>query len=53
MSGSGSAIYGLFRTRAAALAAAKTVKRPGWRILVTRTLSRTEYERASRPVARR
>jgi 4-diphosphocytidyl-2-C-methyl-D-erythritol kinase len=53
MSGSGSAIYGLFRTRAGAHAAAQTVKRPGWRILLTRTLSRTEYERASRPVARR
>jgi 4-diphosphocytidyl-2-C-methyl-D-erythritol kinase len=53
MSGSGSAIYGLFRTRAGALSASKTVKRPGWRIYLTRTLSRTEYERASRPIARR
>jgi 4-diphosphocytidyl-2-C-methyl-D-erythritol kinase len=53
MSGSGSAIYGLFRTRAAAVAAGKTVKRPGWRILLTRTLARTEYERRARPIARR
>jgi 4-diphosphocytidyl-2-C-methyl-D-erythritol kinase len=49
MSGSGSAIYGLFRTRASAAAAARTLKRPGWRVLVTRTLSRLEYERAARP----
>ncbi len=49
MSGSGSAVYGLFRTRAAATAAARTLKRPGWRILVTRTLTRFEYERAARP----
>lgn len=49
MSGSGSAVYGLFRTRAAASAAARTLKRPGWRVLVTRTLSRPEYERAARP----
>lgn len=53
MSGSGSAIYGLFRTRGAAASAGKTVKRPGWRILLTRTLSRAEYERAARPIARR
>ncbi|HSL19944.1 MAG TPA: 4-(cytidine 5'-diphospho)-2-C-methyl-D-erythritol kinase [Vicinamibacterales bacterium] len=49
MSGSGSAIYGLFRTRATAAAAAATVRRPGWRVLLTRTLSRPEYERAARP----
>lgn len=53
MSGSGSAIYGLFRTKAAAIAAGNTVKRPGWRILLARTLSRLEYERAARPIARR
>ena len=49
MSGSGSAVYGLFRTPRAAAAAARTLKRPGWRILLTRTLSRMEYERAARP----
>ncbi len=49
MSGSGSAVYGLFRTRAAAAAAARTLKRPGWRVLLTRTLSRLEYQRAARP----
>lgn len=49
MSGSGSAVYGLFRTRAAAAAAVRSLKRPGWRLLLTRTLSRLEYERAARP----
>ena len=49
MSGSGSAIYGLFRTRAAGVGAARAVTRPAWRIVLTRTLSRLEYERASRP----
>jgi len=49
MSGSGSAIYGLFRSRTAAAAAARTLKRPGWGVLLTRTLSRLEYERAARP----
>jgi 4-diphosphocytidyl-2-C-methyl-D-erythritol kinase len=54
MSGSGSAVYGLFKTRSMAVAAARTLKRPGWRVLVTRTLSRLEYERAARPrLARR
>lgn len=49
MSGSGSAIYGLFRTSRAALAASRSLRRPGWRLLLTRTLSRVEYERAARP----
>jgi 4-diphosphocytidyl-2-C-methyl-D-erythritol kinase len=49
MSGSGSAVYGLFKSRAAAAAAARGLRRPGWRILLTRTLSRLEYERAARP----
>jgi 4-diphosphocytidyl-2-C-methyl-D-erythritol kinase len=48
MSGSGSAVYGLFRTRSAASAAARSFRRPGWRILLTRTLARLEYERAAR-----
>lgn len=49
MSGSGSAVYGLFKSRSGAAAAARSLRRPGWRILLTRTLSRLEYERAARP----
>jgi 4-diphosphocytidyl-2-C-methyl-D-erythritol kinase len=48
MSGSGSAVYGLFRTRSAAAAAARLLNRPGWRLRLTRTLSRLEHERAAR-----
>jgi 4-diphosphocytidyl-2-C-methyl-D-erythritol kinase len=53
MSGSGSAVYGLFRTRAQAASTATALRRPGWRLLVTRTVSRTEYERLARAVAPR
>jgi 4-diphosphocytidyl-2-C-methyl-D-erythritol kinase len=53
MSGSGSALFGLFRSARLATAAARSLKRPGWRILVTRTLSRGEYERASRAIVTR
>lgn len=53
MSGSGSAVYGLFRSRAQARATASMLRRPGWQILVTRTVSRSEYERLARPVAPR
>ena len=53
MSGSGSAVYGLFRTRAAADRAVKPLSRAGSRALLTRTLTRAEYERRSRPVAKR
>jgi 4-diphosphocytidyl-2-C-methyl-D-erythritol kinase len=53
MSGSGSAVFGLFRTRRPAVLAAADLRRPGWRILLTRTLSRVEYARAARPVAKR
>lgn len=53
MSGSGSAVYGLFRTRAAADRAVKPLSKAGSRALLTRTLTRAEYERRSRPVAKR
>jgi 4-diphosphocytidyl-2-C-methyl-D-erythritol kinase len=53
MSGSGSAVYGLFRSRAAADRAVKPLSRAGSRALLTRTLTRAEYERRSRPVAKR
>ncbi len=51
MSGSGSAVFGLFRTKAAAMRALKPVTRAGARARLTRTLSRAEHERRARPVA--
>ena len=53
MSGSGSAVFGLFRSRPAALRAVKPLDRGGTRAFLTRTLTRAEYERRSRPVAKR
>jgi 4-diphosphocytidyl-2-C-methyl-D-erythritol kinase len=53
MSGSGSAVYGLFRTRSAAQKAVKPLSGSGTRVLLTRTLTRAEYERRARPVAKR
>ncbi|HEY2432770.1 MAG TPA: 4-(cytidine 5'-diphospho)-2-C-methyl-D-erythritol kinase [Vicinamibacterales bacterium] len=53
MSGSGSAVFGLFRSRAAAERALKPLSGNGARALLTRTLSRPEHERRGRPVARR
>jgi 4-diphosphocytidyl-2-C-methyl-D-erythritol kinase len=51
MSGSGSAVFGLFRTQAAAGRALKPVSRQGARAYLTRTLSRGEHERRARAVA--
>jgi 4-diphosphocytidyl-2-C-methyl-D-erythritol kinase len=48
MSGSGSAVFGLFRSRREAAAAMAGVARPGWRVLLTRTLDRDEYGRRTR-----
>ena len=48
MSGSGSAVFGLFRSRAAAQKAVKPLSRNGAKALVTRTLTRAEHERRSR-----
>jgi 4-diphosphocytidyl-2-C-methyl-D-erythritol kinase len=53
MSGSGSAVFGLFRRRSAAEQAVKPLSRSGARALVTRTLSRAEHERRSRAIALR
>jgi 4-diphosphocytidyl-2-C-methyl-D-erythritol kinase len=53
MSGSGSAVFGLFRTRSAAARALRPLSRGGSRALLTRTLSRAAHERRARPVARR
>jgi len=53
MSGSGSAVFGLFVSRAAAERAVKPLSRNGALALVTRTLTRAEHERRARPVARK
>lgn len=53
MSGSGSAVFGLFRSRAAAARVVKPLSRGGVTAFLTRTLTRAEYERRSRPVAKR
>lgn len=49
MSGSGSAVFGLFRDRSSAAAALPRLRRSGWRSILTRTMGRAEYERRSRP----
>lgn len=45
MSGSGSAIFGLFERAEAARRTANDLARPGWTAVVTRTLVRREYAR--------
>jgi 4-diphosphocytidyl-2-C-methyl-D-erythritol kinase len=53
MSGSGSAIFGLFRTRPAAARAVPALERLGAAVFLTRTLSREEHEAGARPILRR
>jgi 4-diphosphocytidyl-2-C-methyl-D-erythritol kinase len=53
MSGSGSAVFGLFARRPDAESAADALIGKGRRIIVTRTLSGREHERRSRPVLAR
>lgn len=53
MSGSGSAVFGLFKSRAAAKRVLRPLSKGGSVALLTRTLSRAQYERRSRPVLRR
>jgi 4-diphosphocytidyl-2-C-methyl-D-erythritol kinase len=50
MSGSGSAVFGLFQKRRDALAAVERLSGSGWRVLLTESLGRGEYARRSRPV---
>jgi 4-diphosphocytidyl-2-C-methyl-D-erythritol kinase len=47
MTGSGSAVFGLFTRRASAIGAARRVRRDGWTVLVTRTLDRVGLARRS------
>jgi 4-diphosphocytidyl-2-C-methyl-D-erythritol kinase len=50
MSGSGSAVFGLFQRRIEAEAAVQTLAGSGWRAVLTESLGRVEYARRSRPV---
>jgi 4-diphosphocytidyl-2-C-methyl-D-erythritol kinase len=50
MSGSGSAVFGLFEGRTAAEAAAQALAGPEVMTLTTRTLNRAAYRRCARPV---
>jgi 4-diphosphocytidyl-2-C-methyl-D-erythritol kinase len=50
MSGSGSAVFGLFERQEAARRTARDLARPGWRVEWTRTLSRREYASRLRSV---
>jgi 4-diphosphocytidyl-2-C-methyl-D-erythritol kinase len=52
MSGSGSAVFGLFRSRAEAALAAKSLAIAGRRTIVTRTVHRAGFEVLSSPLAR-
>jgi 4-diphosphocytidyl-2-C-methyl-D-erythritol kinase len=53
MSGSGSAVFGLFERMDAARRTAADLARPGWSVTATRTLSRAEYAARLRPVLAR
>jgi 4-diphosphocytidyl-2-C-methyl-D-erythritol kinase len=50
MSGSGSAVFGLFERVDAARRTASDLSRPGWEVACTRTLSRSEYGKRLRAV---
>jgi 4-diphosphocytidyl-2-C-methyl-D-erythritol kinase len=50
MSGSGSAVFGLFQKRRDALLALDRLAGSGWRALLTQSLGRGDYARRSRPV---
>ena len=50
MSGSGSAVFGLFQKRRDALAAVERLSGSGWRVLLTESLGRGDYARRARPV---
>jgi 4-diphosphocytidyl-2-C-methyl-D-erythritol kinase len=53
MSGSGSAVFGLFERMDAARRTAADLSRPGWQVVSTRTLTRAEYAARLRPVLAR
>jgi len=49
MSGSGSAVFGLFQKRSDALAAGNRLDGSGWRVLLSESLGRGEFARLSQP----
>ena len=53
MSGSGSVVFGLFRTRPAAARALRPLAKLGDSVVLTHTLSRAEHETRARPIVRR
>jgi 4-diphosphocytidyl-2-C-methyl-D-erythritol kinase len=53
MSGSGSAVFGLFQRRDDATAAVETLAGSGWPGVLTESIGRVEYARRSRPTALR
>jgi 4-diphosphocytidyl-2-C-methyl-D-erythritol kinase len=53
MSGSGSAVFGLFRTRPAAARALRPLGRMAHAVFLSRTLTRAEHEKRARPILRR
>ncbi len=53
MSGSGSAVFGLFERADAARRTARDLSRPGWTVVATRTLTRQDYQRLTRYQTRR
>jgi 4-diphosphocytidyl-2-C-methyl-D-erythritol kinase len=53
MSGSGSAVFGLFQRRSDAVAAAGMLGGSGWSAVLTESLGRGEYARRSRPITTR
>ena len=53
MSGSGSSVFGLFRSRVTAAKVLKPLSKGGAQAILTRTLSRGEFERRSKPTIRR
>jgi 4-diphosphocytidyl-2-C-methyl-D-erythritol kinase len=50
MSGSGSAVFGLFQKRREAHSAVEQLSGSGWRVLLTESLGRGDYARRSRPM---
>lgn len=53
MSGSGSTVFGLFRGRQDAQAAVDALSGSDWRVILTESLTRSEYARQCRPVTGR
>jgi len=49
MSGSGSAVFGLFQKQPDATRAVERLSGSGWRVVLTESLGREEYARLSRP----